>query len=178
MPNLKYSEELKLKVIHYVLEGHSMHQAAKEFSVGKQTVQKWIDAYKAHGVKGILIKQHDHNRYTGDFKVHVIEYKQNNQLSAKQTAAYFNIPSWQSILNWEKIYNQEGTDALRQERRGKSGFRTGTMKGKKPDFSPKSEIETLQEENRRLRMENEYLKKLNALIQEREKSGKRTKPLS
>ena len=49
------------------------------------------------------------------------------------------------------------------------------MKGKKPDFSPKSEIETLQEENQRLRMENEYLKKLNALIQKREKSEKQTR---
>lgn len=49
------------------------------------------------------------------------------------------------------------------------------MKGKKRTFEPKSEMETLQEENQRLRMENEYLKKLNALIQEREKSAKQTK---
>ena len=178
MPELKYSEELKLQVIHYVLAGHSTIQASKEFFVGKQTVQKWMDAYKAHGVKGILIKQHDHNKYTGDFKVHVIEYRQVHQLSARQTAAHFNIPSWQTVLNWEKIYHQEGPDALRQERRGKAGYNTGTMKGRKPQFSPKSEIETLQEENQRLRMENEYLKKLNALIQEREKSGKKTKSLS
>ena len=64
---------------------------------------------------------------------------------------------------------------MKKENRGKAGFSTGTMKGKKPDFSPKSEIETLQEENQRLRMENEYLKKLNALIQKREKSEKQTR---
>ena len=175
MPKLKYSEELKLNVIHYVLDGHSMIQAAKKFYVGKQTVQKWMDAYRIHGINGIRIKQHDHNKYTGDFKVHVIEYKQINQLSARQTAAHFNIPTWQSIINWEKIYDQKGPDALKKENRGKAGFSTGTMKGKKPDFSPKSEIETLQEENQRLRMENEYLKKLNALIQKREKSEKQTR---
>ena len=49
------------------------------------------------------------------------------------------------------------------------------MKRKKRTFEPKSEVETLQEENRRLRMENEYLKKLNVLNQEREKSEKQTK---
>ena len=49
------------------------------------------------------------------------------------------------------------------------------MKGKKRTFEQKSEVESLQEENQRLRMENEYLKKLNALIQEREKSEKQTK---
>ena len=100
MPKTKYSEELKLKVIYYVLEGHSMYQAAKEFYAGKGTVQKWMNAYRIHGVNGICIKQNNHNKYTGDFKVHVIEYKQNNQLSARQVAAHFNIPSWQSILSW------------------------------------------------------------------------------
>lgn len=175
MPKLKYSEELKLQIIYYLIAGHSMNEAERKFHVGKQTIQKWRDAYELHGVKGILIKQNNHNRYTGDFKVHVIEYKQMHQLSARQTAAHFNIPSWQSVLNWEKIYHQEGPDALRKERRGKAGYESGTMKGKKRTFEPKSEMETLKEENQRLKMENEYLKKLNALIQEREKSEKPTK---
>lgn len=75
MPKLKYSEELKLKVIHYLMEGHSLIEAEKEFHIGKQNIQKWRDAYELHGVQGILIKQNNHNKYTGDFKVHVIEYK-------------------------------------------------------------------------------------------------------
>ena len=175
MPKLKYSEELKLKVIHYLMEGHSLIEAEKEFHIVKQNIQKWRDAYELHGVKGILIKQNNHNKDTGDFKVHVIEYKQMHQLSARQTAAHFNIPTWQSVLNWEKLYKQEGPDALRRERRGKAGYGSGTMKGKKRTFEPKSEVETLQEENQRLRMENDYLKKLNDLIKEREKSKKQTK---
>ena len=111
------------------MEGHSLIEAEKEFHIGKQNIQKWRDAYELHGVKGILIKQNNHNKYTGDFKVHVIEYKQMHQLSARQTAAHFNIPTWQSVLNWEKLYKQEGPDALRRERRGKAGYESGTMKG-------------------------------------------------
>ena len=79
-------------------------------------------------------------------------------LSARQTAAHFNISTWQSVLNWEELYIQEAPEALRRERRGKAGYEAGTMKGKKRTFKPKSEVETLQEENQRLRMENEYLK--------------------
>ena len=45
---------------------------------------------------------------------------------------------------------------------------------KKTKITPKVE-EDLIAEVQRLRMENEYLKKLNALIQEREKSLKKTK---
>ena len=43
--------------------------------------------------------------------------------------------------------------------------------GRPPKFEPK-ENEDLIAELQRLRMENEYLKKLNALVQEREKSKK------
>ncbi len=39
-------------------------------------------------------------------------------------------------------------------------------------------VETLQAEVERLRMENAYLKKLNALVQNKEKSPKKTKPKS
>lgn len=51
-----YSDELKLKVVHYVLDGHSMLQATKKFYVREQIVQKWIDAYSAHSVNGIRIR--------------------------------------------------------------------------------------------------------------------------
>lgn len=47
-------------------------------------------------------------------------------------------------------------------------------KGKKPQDN-KKENEDILAELKRLRMENEYLKKLNALIQEREKSQHTTK---
>lgn len=177
MPKTKYSEELKLEIIHYVMEGHSMNEAAKKFAVEKQNIQKWRDAYEQQGVKGILIRQNHHHKYTGDFKIHVIEYKHQNQLSARQTAAHFNIATWQSVINWERKYNQEGPDSLLIENRGKASYRTGTMKGKKPSFSQEKKWESLEEENRRLRMENEYLKKLNALVQEKEKSQKKKKPL-
>lgn len=175
MPKLKYSEELKLQVVQYVQDGHSMNEAAERFCISKRTVQKWVYAYEHHGANGILIKQHCHNKYTGDFKIHVVEYMLAHGLSATQTAAHFNIPAFQSVLRWNKIYEQEGPGALLEERRGRSSSRSATMKKRKASIPKETSKETLEEEVIRLRMENEYLKKLNALIQKREKSAKKTK---
>ena len=49
-----------------------------------------------------------------------------------------------------------------------------SKKGKKPQKNKKGNEDIL-EELKYLRMENEYLKKLNALVQEREKSQHTTK---
>jgi len=175
MPQLKYSEAFKLEIVQYMQSGHSIDQASKVYVVDKESIRKWVSAYKYHGVEGLLIKQHNRNKYTGDFKKSVIEYMQQNSLSQKQTAALFNIPSHRSIASWESKYLKEGPAALFIETRGKAGYKTGVMKGQKPTFSKKEKGESLLEENRRLRMENEYLKKLNALIQEREECEKPTK---
>ena len=107
----------------------------------------------------------------------VVEYMRSTGSSASQTAAHFNIPTLKTVCQWERIYLEEGREALLLERRGRANSMSGSKKGRKPKFDPK-ENEDLIAELQRLRMENEYLKKLNALVQEREKSEKSTKYLS
>ena len=96
-----------------------------------------------------------------------------NSLSIRSTAALFGIQSPPTVSKWERIYYEEGKEALYEERRG----RTRKMSTKKPRKYKKDikENEDLIAEVQRLRMENEYLKKLNALIQEREKSEQKKK---
>ena len=54
-----------------------------------------------------------------------------------------------------------------KERRGRACTASGTKKGRPPKLDPKVK-EDLIAENQRLRMEIEYLKKLDALVRERE----------
>ena len=127
-------------------------------------------AYLEHGIDGLNPQP---KSYSGDFKVYVVEYMHNTGSSLRKTAAHFNILCRDLITRWERIYYEEGKEALYIERRG----RASTMGIKKPRKSKKNvnENEDLLAEVQRLRMENEYLKKLNALIQERERSEKPTK---
>ena len=96
-----------------------------------------------------------------------------NSLSLNQAAAMFGTPSPTTIAKWERIYYEEGKEALLEERRGRKHMSTKTSKETKKKNV--NENEDLLAEVQRLRMENEYLKKLNALIQEREKSEQKKK---
>ena len=167
----KYSNELKLEIVKYCIEGyHSKYDAAKKFNIPSPTpIDSWIRKYKEHGVEGI-IKQKK-SSYSGEFKQNVVEYMHSNHLSATETAIHFRIMT-DVVLKWERIYYEEGPQALYEERRGRSKNMSTKPQKKKLD---KELEEDLIAENQRLRMENEYLKKLNALVQERIKRENKKK---
>ena len=166
-----YSTELKLEIVERYQKGDiGAKSLAEQYHVSKSDVQKWNAAYLEHGVAGLCTT---HGTYSGDFKIAVVEYMHNHRVSIRKTAAHFNIPSWATISKWERIYYEEGKEALYEERRGRA-----SKMGIRKSQNQKKDIqrnEDLLAEVQRLRMENEYLKKLNALIQEREKSEKSTK---
>ncbi len=69
------------------------------------------------------------------------------------------------FYKWKRIYLEEGIERLSIVRRGRASKNDGALKGKPINLGAKVE-EDLIVENQRLRMENNYLKKLAALIQE------------
>lgn len=166
-----YSTELKLEIVERYLKGDiGIKKLAQEYHVSYGDIQKWRDAYQGHGVEGLSTTR---RTYTGEFKASVVEYMHNTGASTRRTAAHFNIPSFRAVSQWERIYYGQGEDALFKEQGGRA-----SKMGKKRPRKPKTNIETNEDllaEVQRLRMENEYLKKLNALIQKRERSEKPTK---
>ena len=83
-----------------------------------------------------------------------------------------------TVLKWERKYLQEGKNGFYVENRGKETKMDNPKKGRpRTRILDKQKQKDLIIENQRLRMENEYLKKLNALVQERIKreSGKKQK---
>ena len=107
-------------------------------------------------------------RYTGEFKQKVVETMQNEKLSYRETARQFEISDDKMVAKWERIYLEEGPEGLYIERRGRKS--TGC-----PRKMPKEVEEDLLAEVQRLRAENAYLKKLNALVAERVRQEKKRK---
>lgn len=168
----RYSMEFKAEIVQRYLQGNiGLKQLASEYHIPSQSsIKKWVSLYREHGMEGLCTA---HKTYSGDFKLYVVEYMHNTGASLQRTAIHFNIPSKETVKQWERIYFEEGKEALYEERRGRAN-------GMEPKKSREvknhaDENEDLIAEVQRLRMENEYLKKLNALVQERERSEKSTK---
>lgn len=113
----KYSYEEKLEaVLRVIEEGMSYKASTKVLGTAQGWEQRWVKRYENHGPEGLLL----HNgTYTGEFKQHVIEYMHREHLSASQTAVLFKIPRENQVLNWERIYYEEGPEALYIDRRGR-----------------------------------------------------------
>jgi transposase len=167
----KYSDEFRLKVVSDYLSGQSggFETIADKYRINHSMVERWVHIYELHGAEGLCESS---GAYSGEFKVHVVEYMHKERLSLTETANQFCIQNHNTVAKWERIYYEEGPDALLEERRGRKNM------GKKKSSKPKKNVnenEDLLAEVQRLRMENEYLKKLNALVLEREKSEQKKK---
>lgn len=159
----KYSKEFKLKVVKEYLKGNSGYLIiAKKYKIpDSSSVKKWVRKYNQLGETGL---ERNKTSYDGNFKLNVVEYMHKNNLSCTETAVHFNLAGATIVSNWERIYYEEGPQGLFVERRG----RKLNMSKEDKKKLPKETEEDLIAENQRLRMENAYLKKLQALIQERD----------
>ena len=129
-------------------------------------------------------KGNKQKKYSAEFKGSVIMDMRENQLGYRETARKYGLVTSSmggaisTLHRWERIYLAEGVAGLMEERRGRKS--TGRPRKQPLD---KSVEEDLIAENQRLRERNEYLeaelaylKKLDALVREREqRSGKKPK---
>ena len=103
-----------------------------------------------------------------------------NDLSYKEAVRKYSLGNHRyggpsaMIQRWERIYLEEGPAGLAIERRGRASKMEGVRKGRKPKVKPEikddliAENQRLKERLEYLEAENEYLKKLDALIREEE----------
>ena len=108
-------------------------------------------------------------RYTGEFKQKVVETMMRARLSYHEAARPFNVSDHHLVASWERIYLEEGPEGLYVERRGRGS------KGRPPQKLKSEAEEDLLAEVQRLRAENAYLKKLNALVAERVRQERKQK---
>lgn len=162
--NRKHKAEFRLQIIKENQKGSSVKSLSKKWDLSTSLIRKWIDHHSSLGTKGLLSKRYHY--YTTEFKLNVVKAYQNNGLSLRDCCLQFNIPTQSTVISWARNYEQLGIDGLRVQK-----GRPKTMKKDKPAVKktkPLTRLEELEKDNLYLRAEIDYLKKLNALTQEKQ----------
>lgn len=157
------NKEERIKAVLAVEAGDTIASVARQYQISAEALKINVRQYRAHGEKGF----HTHAYgWTAEQKYQVLKCKQENRLSMKETAIRFQV-SVATIWHWEQEYLDKGIEGLENKKRGR--------KPKAPKPKSLETREELLDRIQYLQAENEYLKKLNALVAEREKRerGKR-----
>lgn len=166
----KFTGEEKLTAVkRYLKGGESYARIGTSIGASKTVVMNWVMQYQEHGEEGLFKKTY--TSYSTKFKLDVLNYMNDHGTSPNETASIFNITSPGLIRKWRGQLASLGVDALQSKKKGRPTVKKEPKKSKPVEGS----VEALQAEIERLRMENAYLKKLNALVQSKEKSQNKTK---
>lgn len=171
---MKLTKDDKLKIFKLYDEGHGCTILSRMFKVNESTIKRLIEKYKIHGLTAADVL-HKNNKYSTEFKINII----NRAINGESINAIANeyLMAHGIIFKWLKIYNELGYNGFKEKPKG----RPKTMKVKNNNSTTNSVedkdrlIAELKEKNKQLEMENELLKKLDALVQERIKQEKKKK---
>jgi transposase len=168
----KFTVEDKLQAVKRYLNGNeSSYEIAKSLGTDNKAIYKWVKQYEYNGVEAF---NKSCTNYTQQFKLDVLNYMIEHGTSLNETAAIFQIPAPSTILVWRKLFETQGLDALQSKKKGRPSMKKEY--NQQPKQAPiKGSTEALEVRIKQLEMENDYLKKLNALVQNKEKSPKKTK---
>ncbi|WP_338992023.1 IS3 family transposase [Fusobacterium animalis] len=166
----KLTREEKIEIFERRKMGETISSLAKAFNIRESNIKYLIALIKKHGYN---ILREDKNRvYSKDFKLQAINRILINHESINSVAIGIGLASNGILHNWLSKFKENGYNVVEKKKGRKTKSMTKPKKNDK-ELSEKEKIKKLEEENLYLKAENEYLKKLRALVQERELKEKK-----
>ena len=158
----KHDYSALLKYMHMLEDGYSINYIYHKYGIGHLRLKKLWLLYQKEGSK--VLHRQEYTLSNADFRHKVVLDIENNGISLVQASIKYRV-SANRLSIWLKTYRQGGIEALSiTKKRG----RLQTMGRPKKVQKPETELERLQRENRELKIELALLKKVKALVEERE----------
>ena len=158
----KHDYQVLLKYMHMLEDGYSINYVHTNYGISKARLSKLWFLYQKKGVN--VLHRQEYTRSNATFRHKVVLDIENNGISLVQASIKYGV-STISLWKWLKIYHKGGIEALSITK--KRGRPPGMGRPKK-EQKPETELERLQRENRELKIELALLKKVKALVEERE----------
>lgn len=159
--NTEYSDEIKNRAINdFYNANRSLRDICMRYNISSHSIlRKWIKQItcdtinSSYSVKGAVIMNKG-RKTTYEERIEIVSFCIANANDYKLTADKFNV-SYQQVYSWIKKYKENGYSAL-VDRRGQ--HKTFDELDEVEIYS--LELKLLKAENRKLQMENGFLKKL------------------
>ena len=179
----KYSLEFKLEIVKHYLGNYGGYRAvAKKYNIQESIVRRWVNSYQQFGIEG-LKRSKNQTHYAVDFKLSAVKLYETTEMSYREVANSLGMNNPSLLCNWRTTILKKGVDGL-SDQRGRPPKMGRRKKADKKVFQDPKKItredvnverlRELENENRDLRIENEFLKELGRL-QEAEKQQQRNK---
>ena len=161
--------EEKLAILKLVEQGQSVRSVSDKLNLNRNNVYEWVAAYKEHGIQGLITLEKRKKRLSYEEKCKFIREYQESELTLYQLSGKYGVSST-ALSDWAQLVEKGGFEALAPKKREP---KTGMVRMKRlPKEECEKENERLRKENERLRLENLLLKKVKALVEEREARNK------
>ena len=160
----KYSPELKMCAVNDYLDGKgSLRDICTKYDISDdEMLRRWVKWYNEHGDfkqpnSGGRIYMSKGRKTTLDERIEIVSHCISNNKDYGKTIEHYGV-SYQQVYGWIRKYEKEGAAGL-TDRRGKRKDKTSMSEVEKL----RAQLKLKEAENLRLQMENELLKKLEAL---------------
>ena len=173
---MKYSWEFKLDCVNKYKNGQLIDtpSSCKNRRSFLNHVYSWVKVYDDLGIEGL--KHSSSNKdWTPEKRFElVVKVLAGNSITSVAKNSYINSGQ---LYQWVRKYNERGMDGLQCKKGRPTKQFVMKKKTKKPKLSvsEQEELKLLRERNEYLEMENEYLKKLDALVSKREAAEAKVK---
>ena len=118
----KISVSTKLRAVkEYIGSNSTLASVRRKYHLADLDFQIWVGIYTRFGGGPLLSPP----KVTGDFRLNLVKWKQENLASISATCIHFGFRSPASVYQWECIYNKRGAQALlnlRRRRKSRHGY--------------------------------------------------------
>jgi transposase len=163
----KYSREFKLAIAKQCLYHESSRSISKRYGICDQYIRYWAQVYRFHGENSFIKRQ---TPRSFEDKYRILKTMHENHWSINYASVVNNMSSAGTIYTWLTQFERFGLSGLQPKKQGRK-----VKKDQQEVIKPTEQmsLEELREELEYRRAENAYLKKLDALLQEKEQKTKK-----
>ena len=163
------TNEERRQIIRLRKEGVSVSSIAAQFGLNITTVKRLFRKYLLHG-NAIFYDESRKRQYSNEMKLKIIrEYYEG---SSKISLCIKYLISEGLLTEWIKLYDNLGYNGFITKKRSRPSMNDEQDLSRPLADEERKELLSLRSKLKQLEMENEFLKKLDALVQKRLKEEK------